>query len=109
MDLKLNNTHEGVHKVQQKDPFCRLLDWLHTSKLQPGKPFYIESELLMRNVADNIHFQTVVLPRVLVGQVLRLPQDELGHSGTIRTYMLVHRLYYWKGPKVVSTFISHSV
>ena len=41
----------------------------------------------------------MVLPRVLVTQILRAAHDELGHTGSTRTYMLVHRLCYWKGLK----------
>ena len=44
-------------------------------------------------------FHTMVLPQVLIAQILRAVHDELGHSGTTRTYMLVHRLYYWKSLK----------
>ena len=32
-------------------------------------------------------------------QILRDVHDELGHNGSTRVYMLVHRLYYWKGLK----------
>ena len=54
----------------------------------------------MRNVTDNKqYFQTIVLPRVLVIQALRSMHDQLGHNGTRRTYMLIRRLYYWKGLK----------
>ena len=55
--------------VTAGDPLCtRILDQLQASKLQPGDLYYIESELLMRNVVDNKHFQTAVLPQVLVTQ-----------------------------------------
>ena len=38
-------------------------------------------------------FQTTVLHRVLITQVLRLAHDELGHNGTVTMYMLIRRLY----------------
>ena len=34
------------------------------------------------------------MTRILMGAY-----DELGHNGSTRDYMLIHRLYYWKGLK----------
>ena len=31
--------------------------------------------------------------------LLRLAHDELGHNGSSRTYMMLKRLYFWKGMK----------
>ena len=60
----------------------------------------MEDELLMRNIIDNKPYShMMVLPRVLTTQILRAAHDELDHNGTTRTYMLVYRLYYWKGLK----------
>ena len=42
---------------------------------------------------------TMVLPQVLITKILRAAHDDLCHNGSTRTYMLVHRLYYWKGLK----------
>ena len=50
------------------------------------------------NDGNNI-YETVVLPRALAAQVLKMTHDDLGHNGTHRTYMLLKRLYYWKGLK----------
>ena len=51
-------------------------------------------------VTDNKQcFQTLVLPRVSVLQVMALTDDEVGHTGTTRTYILIRRLYYWRGLK----------
>ena len=36
------------------------------------------------------HLKTMVLPRVLVNQVLRLFHEELGHSGTTRLHNVNH-------------------
>ena len=41
----------------------------------------------------------MVLPQVLTIQILGAAHDELGHDGSTRTYMLIHRLYYWKDLK----------
>ena len=40
-----------------------------------------------------------MLPRALTAQILKMAHDNLGHNGTHRTYMLLRRLYYWKGLK----------
>ena len=44
-------------------------------------------------------YETVVLPRALTAQILKMAHDDLGHNGTHRTYMLLKRLYDWKGLK----------
>ena len=73
---------------------------LESSELQASYPYYIEHKLLMRNITDNKQcFHTMVLPQVLITQILRAAHDELGHNGSTRTYMFIHRLYYWKGLK----------
>ena len=70
---------------------------LRYSKLHVSNPYYIEDKLLMRNIIDNKQcFYTLVLPQVLITQILKTAYDELGHNGTTRICMLVHRLYYWK-------------
>ena len=51
--LKLDIIHKEIHQLQWREPFCkRIMNKQQTSKSQPGNPFYIESELLMKNVAD---------------------------------------------------------
>ena len=44
-------------------------------------------------------FEAVVLPQVLIGAVLQLAHEGLGHNGSPRTYALIKRYYYWKGLK----------
>ena len=46
------------------------------------------------------HMKLCVLPRAPTAQILKIAHDNLGHhNGTHRTYMLLKRLYYWKGLK----------
>ena len=55
---------------------------------------------LKRLVTDgNNTYETIVIPRSLVPQVLHIAHYQLGHNGTHRTYVLIKRLYYWKGLK----------
>ena len=42
---------------------------------------------------------TTVMPRSLTLQILQMVHDELGHNRTHQTYILLKRLYYWKGLK----------
>ena len=57
-------------------------------------------KLLKRFVVDgNDTYETTVIPRSLVPQVLHMAHDKLGHNGTHRKYILLKRLYYWKGLK----------
>ena len=108
-NLELNMTNERLCQLQQEDPFCkRIMGLLKSSKLQASNPYYIEDKLLMRIIIDNKQcFHTIVLPWLLITQILMAVHDELGHSGTTRTYMLVHRPYYWKGLKASAN--KHSV
>ena len=63
-DLWLGLTCEGLHQLQQRDPFCkRIMSLLKSSKLQANNPYYVEDKLLMRNITDSKH--TMVLPQVL--------------------------------------------
>ena len=31
--------------------------------------------------------------------LLKMAHDQMGHNGSVRTYMILKRLYYWKGMK----------
>ena len=44
-------------------------------------------------------YETTVIPRALIGQIFKMAQKDLGHNGTHRTYIMLKRLYYWKGLK----------
>ena len=64
----------------------RIMGLLKSSKLQTNNPYYIEDELLMRNIIDNKQFfHTMVLPWVLITQILMAAHGEVGHNGSTRT------------------------
>ena len=46
-------------------------------------------------------FEAIVLPQVLIGTVLQLAHEGLGHNGSPRTYALIKRYYCWKGLKAM--------
>ena len=92
-----------LFKLQQKDTFCaNILVWIEKGNIIKGQLYVIQNKLLKRYVTDgNNTYETIVLPRALTAQVLKMAHDNLGHNGTHRTYTLLKRLYYWKGLKQV--------
>ena len=65
-----------------------------------GHLYKIENNILKRFIVDEDDvYETTVIPRSLTPQILRMVHDELGHNGTHRTYILLKRLYHWKGLK----------
>ena len=68
--------------------------------MQNGQPYYQEGGILKRFVEDGKQrFEAIVLPQVLIGAVLQLAHEGLGHNGSPRTYAPNKRYYYWKGLK----------
>ena len=66
--------------------------------------YKVQDKLLKRYVVDGDKtYETIVLPRALITQILKMAHDDLGHNGTHRTYMILKRLYYWKGLKLSVT------
>ena len=102
-EIKLPLEDEKLKELQQKDKFCReVIEKLTKEQLQSGKPYYQEKGILKRFVEDGQQkFKAVVLPQVLIGAVLQLAHEGLGHNGSPRTYALIKRYYYWKGLKTM--------
>ena len=75
------------------------------NNLIQGKPmidqaYHVEDGILGKYVTDNKQrFDTIEVPAHYTLALLRLTHDKLGHNGSARTYMLLRRLYYWKGMK----------
>ena len=62
--------------------------------------YHVEDGILRKYVTDNKQrFDAIVVPVHYTLALLRLAHDELGHNCSARTYMLLRRLYYWKGMK----------
>ena len=60
----------------------------------------VKDKILKRYVIDGDNTnETIVVPRAITTQILRMAHDEMGHNGIHRTYTLLKRLYYWKGLK----------
>ena len=81
--------------------FCaNILAQIEKGNIIEGQLYKIKDNLLKRYVTDGDNmYDTIVLPRALTAQILKMAHDNLGHNGTHRTYMLLKRLYYWKGLK----------
>ena len=99
--VKLPLTDDILSELQLQDTFCsNILAQIEKGNIKEGQTYKIQNKLLKRYVTDSDKtYETVVLPRALTAQILKMAHDDLGHNGTHRTYMLLKRLYYWKGLK----------
>ena len=99
IELPLNN--DTWFELQQKDLFCaNILAQIEKGNIIEGQLYKVQNKLLKRYVTDDDKtYETIVLPRALTAQILKMAHDDLGHNGSHRTYMLLKRLYYWKGLK----------
>ena len=62
--------------------------------------YKIENDILKHHQCINGQlFYPIVLPYMLIGHILELSHNKLGHNGINRTYAMLKRLYYWKGMK----------
>ena len=100
-EIKLPLEDEKLKELQQKDKFCKeIKEKLNKGQLQSNRPYYQEEGILKMFVEDGKQrFEAIVLPQVLIGAVLQLAYEGLGHNGSPRTYPLIKRYYYWKGLK----------
>ena len=75
-------------KLQQEDEFCNnILQQIEKGNVKEGQLYKIDNQQLKRLVTDgNKTYETIVIPRSLVPQVLHITHDQLGHNGTHRTY-----------------------
>ena len=99
--LELPIDNNMLFELQQKDMFCaNILAQIEKGNIIKGQLYIIQNKLLKRYVTDGDNtYETIVLPRALTAQILKMAHDNLGHNGTHRTYMLLKGLYYWKGLK----------
>ena len=90
-----------MQKLQHNDVFCKnIFNQIKKGNIPEGQLYIVKDNILKRYVLEgNNTYETIVIPRALTGQILRLAHDELGYNGTHRTYTMLKRLYYWKGLK----------
>ena len=99
--IKLPLSEDMLSDLQSQDTFCsHILSQIEKGNIKEGHIYLVQNKILKRYVNDgNNTYETVILPRALTAQVLKMAHDDLGHNGTHRTYMLLKQLYYWKGLK----------
>ena len=91
-----------MHKLQQEDAFCKnILNQMEKGNITDGQLYLVKDKILKRYVLEGDNtYETIVVPRALTAQILRMAYDELGHNGTHRNYTILKRLHYWKGLKL---------
>ena len=87
--MPINNNM--LFQLQQKDMFCaNILAKIEKGSIIEGQLYIIQNKLLKRYVADGDNtYETIIIPRALTAQMLRMAHDNLGHNGTHITYMLL--------------------
>ena len=93
--------YEVISSLQDEDTFChRILQQVRKNSLPVEHPYKIENDILKHRLIFNKQtYYPIVLPSMLIGHVLELAHNKLGHNGISRTYAMLKRLYYWKGMK----------
>ena len=96
------NKLENFIQLQLDDPFCKnIIKQINKGNVIERQPFFIEDYILHRNIKEqDSQYETVVIPRTLIPQVLQAAHDLLGHNGIGRTHAILKQLYYWKGMKM---------
>ena len=95
-DLPMTTSH--LRQLRDEDEFCsKLREQLNMGTLQSHNPYYLDQyDILCKYVDDDKQrFGATVLLHPVVPYALWLAHDDLGHNGTIRTYMMLRRTYYW--------------
>ena len=93
--IKLPLDIDILSELQLKDTFCtNILAQIKKGNIIEGQIYKVQNKLLKRYVTDgDMTYETIVLPRALTAQILKMAHDDLGHNGTHRAYMLLKRLY----------------
>ena len=84
MELPIDNN--TLFKLQQEDTFCaNILAQIEKWNIIEGQLYVIRDKLLKRYVTDDDNtYETIVLPRALTAQILKMAHDNLGHNGIHR-------------------------
>ena len=80
-----------LSELQLQDTFCaNILAQIEKGNITKGQMYKVQNKLLRRYMIDGDKtYETIVLPRALIAQILKMAHDDLGHNGTHRTYMLL--------------------
>ena len=99
--IRLPLPEDMLSNLQSQDTFCcHILTQIEKGNIKEGQTYLVQNKILKRYVIDgNNTYETVILPRALTAQALKMAHDDLGHNGIHRMYTLLKQLYYWKGLK----------
>ena len=88
---KLLISDDTLSKLQQEDEFCKnIFNQIEKGNLIEGQLYLIRNNILKRYIIDGDDtYETVIMPRTLIPQILLMAHDELGHNGTHKTYILL--------------------
>ena len=89
--INLPITDYVLSNLQSQDVFCsHILSQIEKGNIKEGHIYVVQDKILKRYVTNgNNTYETIMLPRALIAQVLKMAHDDLGHNGTHRTYMLL--------------------
>ena len=92
---------EALLQMQKTDPFCKQIsNWLSNGKAPKHETelFTHVKGFLYKCIIDSGQmFLAVVILKSWKYTVLVEAHDKLGHQGSIHSYCLIKRQYYWKG------------
>ena len=80
IDLPL--TDDVLTTLQSQDVFCsHILLQIEKGNIKEGHIYLVQDKILKRYVTDgNNTYETIVLPRALITQVMKMAHDDLGHN-----------------------------
>ena len=95
-----------LKEAQSKDALCqRIFAQAAKNGEKVIHPYYVEQGILMKYVSDNKQrFEVIVVPPQLASMLLKLAHDNLGHNGTVHTYMILRCSLLLEGHEI---FHSH--
>ena len=81
---KLPIGNDILHRLQQEDVFCKnILNQIEKGNVIDRQLYLVRDKILKRYVLEgNNTFETIVVPKALTAEILRIAHDELGHNGT---------------------------
>ena len=78
--VQLPISDDMLSKMQSQDTYCsHMKTQIEKANIKEGQMFNIQNNLHKRYVTDgNNTYETVVLPRALIAQILKMAHDDLG-------------------------------
>ena len=85
------NKLENLIQLQIDDPFCKnIIKQLNKGNITERQPYFLEDYISHRIIKEQDHqYETVVIPRALIPQVLYTAHNLLGHKGIGRMYAVI--------------------